>query len=167
GAVLALAAPAEDAADAPDGTAPDGAVARLHVVAGPDAGGVHLLHPGDIRIGRSADADVPLDDPDVSRLHCVVTVADDGRVRVADLGSTNGTTVDGRAVGTRPVRLAPGALLRLGESALRLTAGGADGPGGAGGTAVATAPDGEGHMRVRGLTGGAGIGSPGGGAPGT
>ncbi|MCH0542784.1 FHA domain-containing protein, partial [Streptomyces sp. MUM 203J] len=113
GAVLALQAPAEEAA------APEDAPARLHVVAGPDAGGVHLLHPGDIRVGRSADADVPLDDPDVSRLHCVVTVAEDGRVRVSDPGSTNGTALDGREVGARPVRLAPGALLRVGESALR------------------------------------------------
>ncbi|NED18657.1 FHA domain-containing protein, partial [Streptomyces sp. SID9913] len=86
---------------------------RLHVVAGPDAGGVHLLHGGEIRIGRSADADVPLDDPDVSRLHCAVTVGSDGRVAVADLGSTNGTTLDGRPVGSRPVRLTPGALLRI------------------------------------------------------
>ncbi|MEE1814330.1 FHA domain-containing protein [Streptomyces sp. SP18ES09] len=139
GAVLSLQVPG------PDDRSDETASARLHVVAGPDAGGVHLLHGGAIRIGRSVDADVPLDDPDVSRSHCTVTVADDGRVTVADHGSTNGTTLDGAPVGDRPVPLRPGALLRLGESALRLT-----GPGGApGGTdAVATAPDGEGHLRV-------------------
>lgn len=138
GAVLSLHVPGEDHAPL------DGAATRLHVVAGPDAGGVHLLHPGQIRIGRAAGADVPLDDPDVSRLHCAVTVADDGRVTVADLGSTNGTTLDGDEVGARPVRLTPGALLRLGESTLRLTAGrpAADG------APLATAPDGEGHLRV-------------------
>ncbi|MER7833428.1 FHA domain-containing protein [Streptomyces sp. NPDC095602] len=136
GAVLALQAPAQDTG------APDGAVARLHVVAGPDAGGVHLLHPGDIRVGRSADADVPLDDPDVSRLHCEVTVAADGRVTVADLGSTNGTTLDGRPVGSRPVRLPAGALLRIGESALRLSLGAEPA------APLPTAPDGEGHVRV-------------------
>ncbi|MER5882907.1 FHA domain-containing protein, partial [Streptomyces sp. NPDC001941] len=87
GAVLSLQSPADDDAPA-DPSAP-----RLHVVAGPDAGGVHLLHGGRIRVGRSADADVPLDDPDVSRLHCAVTVAPDGRVSVADLGSTNGTSL--------------------------------------------------------------------------
>ncbi|MFE1577012.1 FtsK/SpoIIIE domain-containing protein [Streptomyces fradiae] len=136
GAVLALQVPAEGAA------VPDGAVARLHVVAGPDAGGVHLLHPGRVRVGRSADADVPLDDPDVSRLHCELAVGDDGRATVADPGSTNGTTLDGRPVGPRPVRLPAGALLRVGESALRLTAGaGASAP-------LPTAPDGEGHVRV-------------------
>ncbi|WP_146063556.1 FHA domain-containing protein, partial [Streptomyces sp. SM11] len=135
GTVLSLQVPGDD--EATDDAVP----AQLHVVAGPDAGGVHLLHGGQIRIGRSADADVPLDDPDVSRLHCTVTVSDDGRVSVADLGSTNGTSLDGVEVRERPVRLAPGALLRLGESALRLTAGSRP-------ATLPTAPDGEGHLRV-------------------
>ncbi|PNG16392.1 FHA domain-containing protein, partial [Streptomyces cahuitamycinicus] len=124
GAVLSVGAPGEpephpELEDAP---------AQLQVVAGPDAGGVHLLHGGEIRIGRSADADVPLDDPDVSRLHCAVTVSADGSVAVADLDSTNGTTVNGARVGARVVPFAPGALLRIGESALRLVPAG--GPGG-------------------------------------
>ncbi|MFE6178583.1 FHA domain-containing protein [Streptomyces sp. NPDC056464] len=138
GAVLSLGAPA-----APEPHPElDDAPTQLHVVAGPDAGGVHLLHGGEIRIGRSADADVPLDDPDVSRLHCAVTVGADGRVSVADLGSTNGTTLDGARLTTRPVRFTPGALLRIGESALRLT------PAGGPGARVPTEPDGEGHVRV-------------------
>lgn len=135
GAVLCLGAPAEPGPDLDDVSA------QLHVVAGPDAGGVHLLHGGQIHVGRSARADVPLDDPDVSRLHCAVTVTPDGRVSVADTGSTNGTTLDGARVGERPVRFTEGALLRVGESALRLAP-----PGGPG--ALATAPDGEGHVRV-------------------
>ncbi|MFF6873769.1 FHA domain-containing protein [Streptomyces sp. NPDC012474] len=140
GAVLSVGAPGEpephpELEDAP---------AQLQVVAGPDAGGVHLLHGGEIRIGRSADADVPLDDPDVSRLHCAVTVSADGSVAVADLDSTNGTTVNGTRVGARVVPFAPGALLRIGESALRLVPAG--GPGGR----VETTPDGEGHVRVAG-----------------
>ncbi|OKJ76027.1 FHA domain-containing protein [Streptomyces sp. CB02460] len=135
GAVLSLQAPGDDE------TADDAVPAQLQVVAGPDAGGVHLLHGGTVRVGRSAEADVPLDDPDVSRLHCEVTVSEDGRVAVADLGSTNGTTLDGAEVHDRPVRLAPGALLRLGESTLRL-ASGARPP------VLPTTPDGEGHLRV-------------------
>ncbi|MGW3630282.1 FHA domain-containing protein [Streptomyces sp. NPDC005122] len=135
GAVLSLGAPTEPGPDV------DEDAAQLHVVAGPDAGGVHLLHGGRIHIGRSAEADVPLDDPDVSRLHCAVTVSPEGRVTVADLGSTNGTTLDGTRVTTRPVGFPPGALLRVGESALRLAP-----PGGPG--SVRTAPDGEGHVRV-------------------
>ncbi|MEU0601733.1 FtsK/SpoIIIE domain-containing protein [Streptomyces sp. NPDC006393] len=145
GAVLSLGAPAEPEPHPELDEAPT----QLHVVAGPDAGGVHLLHGGQIVVGRSADADVPLDDPDVSRLHCAVTVSADGRVSVADLASTNGTALDGRPVGSRAVRFAPGALLRIGESALRLTP--AAGPS----ARVATAPDGEGHVRVHGGEGGA------------
>jgi hypothetical protein len=140
GAVLSLGAPAQPEPHPELDEAPT----QLHVVAGPDAGGVHLLHGGQITVGRSADADVPLDDPDVSRMHCAVTVAADGRVSVADLGSTNGTVLDGRPVDARPVRFAPGALLRIGESALRLT------PSAGPAARVTTAPDGEGHVRVTG-----------------
>lgn len=123
GAVVSLQTPAApDEQPHPYPALCSDAPARLHVVAGPDAGGVHLLHGGQARIGRSASADVPLDDPDVSRAHCAVTVADDGRVTVADLGSTNGTHLDGAPVDARPVPLLPGALLRIGESALRLHA---------------------------------------------
>ncbi|MFJ4688318.1 FHA domain-containing protein [Streptomyces sp. NPDC088789] len=138
GAVLAVGAPA-DPEPHPE---VDDAPARLDVIAGPDAGGVHLLHGGQVTVGRSADADVPLDDPDVSRLHCAVTLAADGRVAVADLGSTNGTALDGRRVGTRAVRFAPGSLLRIGESTLRIAP-----PGGLH-TRMPTEPDGEGHVRV-------------------
>ncbi|MGA4841584.1 FHA domain-containing protein [Streptomyces sp. G45] len=137
GAVLSVGTPTEP------GPEPADAAAQLHVIAGPDAGGVHLLHGGQVRVGRSAQADVPLDDPDVSRLHCAVTLDPDGRVTVTDLGSTNGTTVDGRPVRDRPVRLPSGSLLRIGESVLRLTVG--SGTGGV----LASAPDGEGHVRVR------------------
>ncbi|MER5488273.1 FHA domain-containing protein [Streptomyces sp. NPDC002812] len=142
GAVLSLNVPGPDVRT--DGTAAANALGdgpQLHVVAGPDAGGVHLLHPGAIRIGRSADADVPLDDPDVSRLHCTVTVLPDGRVAVADLGSTNGTTLDGAVVGAERVALAPGALLRVGESTLRLAMGPAPTP-------LPLTPDLEGHLSV-------------------
>ncbi|MYQ48407.1 FHA domain-containing protein, partial [Streptomyces sp. SID4985] len=137
GAVLSLGAPA---ATEPD-PEPDGAPTQLHVVAGPDAGGVHLLHGGRITVGRSADADVPLDDPDVSRLHCAVTVAADGRVSVTDLGSTNGTTLDGTRVTDRSLRFPEGAFLRIGESALRLTPS-------TGAARIPTVPDGEGCVRV-------------------
>ncbi|QHC20820.1 FHA domain-containing protein [Streptomyces sp. GS7] len=138
GAVLSLQGPGP----APAHGLPHGS-ARLRVVSGPDAGGVHLLHGGQIRIGRSADADVPLDDPDVSRLHCAVTVEPDGSVYVADLRSTNGTAVDGAELGEREAALRPGALLRIGESALRLQAAPSTPD-----PALGVTPDGEGHLRV-------------------
>ncbi|MGW7441071.1 FHA domain-containing protein [Streptomyces sp. NPDC054849] len=137
GAVLALHAPVPDVLPEESLGAP-----QLHVVAGPDAGGVHLLHSGQIRVGRSSDADVPLDDPDVSRMHCAVTVIRDGRVAVADLDSTNGTTLDGSPVGPQPVALPPGALLRVGESTLRLAPAGAP--------PLQVTPDLEGHLALPG-----------------
>ncbi|MFJ8018069.1 FHA domain-containing protein [Streptomyces sp. NPDC096339] len=136
GAVLSLNVPVPDVLPEESLGAPE-----LHVVAGPDAGGVHLLHSGQIRVGRSADADVPLDDPDVSRLHCAVTVLRDGRVAVADLDSTNGTTLDGTPVGPQPVALTPGALLRVGESTLRLAPPATAAP-------RPVAPDLEGHLSL-------------------
>ncbi|MBN6547623.1 FHA domain-containing protein, partial [Actinacidiphila bryophytorum] len=92
GAVLALNAPAGPHDHGQYGSfgvygSPAADVARLLVVGGPDAGGVHLLPGGRATIGRSADADVPLDDPDVSRLHCEVAFGPDGGLTVADLGS--------------------------------------------------------------------------------
>ncbi|MFD6416500.1 FtsK/SpoIIIE domain-containing protein [Streptomyces sp. NPDC060194] len=135
GAVLSLGAPGDEPI-VPDGSA----AAQLHVVAGPDAGGVHLLHGGQIHVGRSADADVPIDDPDVSRTHCAVTVAPDGRVTVADLRSTNGTAIGGERLADRPARLLPGALLRVGESTLQLT--------GPEPRTLPVTPDGEGRLRI-------------------
>ncbi|GGP77400.1 FtsK/SpoIIIE domain-containing protein [Streptomyces abikoensis] len=146
GAVLSLGAPAdpEHHGGVPL-TGPLPAAARLHVVSGPDAGGVHLLHGGEVRVGRSSSADIPLDDPDVSRLHCAVTLEDDGTVTLHDLGSTNGTTLDGAPVDGTAVPLAPGALLRVGESTLSLYGAGT----GAGAPdTLPAAPDGEGHLRV-------------------
>jgi hypothetical protein len=48
-------------------------------------------------VGRSGDVDIPLDDAGVSRRHAEIHVVD-GRARVVDLGSTNGTFVDGERV---------------------------------------------------------------------
>ncbi|MEZ0068371.1 hypothetical protein ABIA32_004396 [Streptacidiphilus sp. MAP12-20] len=115
GAVLRL-----DEPDPDDAAEPAGSSAALHVVGGPDAGGIHLLHPGRVVVGRSADADVPVDDPDVSRFHLSLEVGADGRVSVADAGSTNGTALDGAPVGAEPRPVPPGGLIELGESALRL-----------------------------------------------
>ncbi|MFD4394030.1 FtsK/SpoIIIE domain-containing protein [Kitasatospora sp. NPDC058478] len=143
GAVLSLNEP-DPTADDPDDTP---AAAELRVVGGPDAGGVHRLHGREIRIGRSGEADVPLDDPDVSRLHLALHLADDGRITVRDLGSTNGTTLDGRLVPPgapeEAVPLEAGALLRIGESTLHVAT-----PDPADGTGRAALPDGHGHLQL-------------------
>jgi hypothetical protein len=61
-------------------------------------GRIHRLAGPVTVIGRSTDADIVLDDAGVSRKHAEVRLMDDGRARVIDLGSTNGTYVDGERV---------------------------------------------------------------------
>lgn len=74
------------------------------------------IGPAPLTIGRAPGSGLALPSPDVSRAHCMLAIEGDGVV-VTDLGSTNGTIVDGRpAVG--PTRLAPGARLRLGPFTL-------------------------------------------------
>ena len=64
-------------------------------------------------IGRGAEADVVVDDPGVSRRHAEIHTGT-GRVRVVDLGSTNGTFVDGERVGTGD--LADGSRITVGRT---------------------------------------------------
>lgn len=123
----------------------DGGALELHVVAGPDAGRTVALGQGVLVVGRGAGCGLTLEDPDVSRRHAVVCVAE-GRVTVADLGSSNGTTVTDRSgattsVGTADQEWPVDATLRAGSSALRLT-----GPSGAG-LECAAAPAGRVHVR--------------------
>ncbi|WP_035793413.1 FtsK/SpoIIIE domain-containing protein [Kitasatospora mediocidica] len=142
GAVLSLGEPDPEATE-DDRTGPHAdAPAELRVVGGPDAGGVHRLHGRQIRVGRSSEADVPLDDPDVSRLHLALHLGPDGDVTVRDLGSTNGTTLDGRPLTGEELPLPEGALLRLGESTLALAGPPRPEDG------RATTPDGHGHLQV-------------------
>ena len=50
-----------------------------------------------IVIGRKSDCDIPLEHKGVSKLHCVL-VKTDGLLVLRDLGSTNGTRVNGTRV---------------------------------------------------------------------
>jgi hypothetical protein len=65
------------------------------------AGSVLPLTSGRQLVGRAAGADLRIDDPHVSARHAVITAVGD-RVRVEDLGSSNGTWLGGeRITGTR------------------------------------------------------------------
>ena len=74
---------------------------------------------GPLVIGRECDG-LLLADPQVSRRHLALDVAD-GRVIVTDLGSTNGSTLDGRRLGA-PVALAAGNVVQCGETTIMLDA---------------------------------------------
>ena len=65
-------------------------------------------------LGRSRDADVVLEDPNVSRRHAEVRPSG-GSWIVRDLGSTNGVKVNGRRIKARS-RCAPGDTIELGTA---------------------------------------------------
>lgn len=69
----------------------------LVVESGPDLGREFVLQPGETGVGRGIDNDIILTDVSVSRKHMRVLRDDDG-ITVIDLGSGNGTTVNGRRV---------------------------------------------------------------------
>lgn len=81
-------------------------------------GGNHqleLIQPVTV-IGRGNDVDLRLLDPGVSRRHLEVRVTREG-VYATDLGSTNGSTIDGVPV-TGPTLLRPGARISVGATTL-------------------------------------------------
>jgi pSer/pThr/pTyr-binding forkhead associated (FHA) protein len=70
--------------------------------------------PGEPRtVGRSTGADFIVEAGLVSRVHCRLTLHQDGRLEVQDLESTNGTFVNGTRVDT--ATLAPGDRLGIGR----------------------------------------------------
>ena len=72
-------------------------VARLIAVAGPAAGEVFLLEADEIVLGRDPANAVTIADPSLSRRHCAIIRSVDGWT-VRDLGSFNGTFVNGEPV---------------------------------------------------------------------
>jgi len=75
-------------------------MARLVATEGVRAGTtVHLQ--GSTKVGRSLNADLRLDDLTVSREHALFVVTDRGECVVQDLGSGNGTFVNGKSVQTQ------------------------------------------------------------------
>ncbi|MFY0525349.1 sigma 54-interacting transcriptional regulator [Archangium gephyra] len=80
------------------------------------AGTLYPLGSEVLRIGKAPDNDVVLDHPTVSRNHLVVRRQGD-RFLVQDLGSTNGTFLDGAQV--REAWLRPGVLIEVGDVRLR------------------------------------------------
>ena len=67
----------------------------LTVETGPQAGLTYVLGPGETVIGRGGDCDIFLGDVTVSRHHAKVSLNADGLLGLEDLGSTNGTYVNG------------------------------------------------------------------------
>ncbi|HKS90916.1 MAG TPA: FHA domain-containing protein [Tepidiformaceae bacterium] len=73
---------------------------------------------GVMSIGRDPQNSIIFQDPSVSAEHAMVEWSRDGW-RVRDLGSTNGTTLNGHRVDGRPTRLRGGEQLAFGAVVLR------------------------------------------------
>jgi hypothetical protein len=93
-----------------DGTAREGTPAANGIQRA-----VALVKPVTI-VGRGQDADLRLSDPGVSRHHAQVELREGG-AWVEDLGSTNGTTLDGSPVAS-PVLMSSGQRIAIGSTVL-------------------------------------------------
>jgi predicted component of type VI protein secretion system len=81
---------------------------------GPNAGKIYPLEAADITIGRDAANGVAINDAEVSRKHAQLSLHGSSYV-IQDLGSTNGTFVNGQRISTTQV-LNPGDTVSFGEN---------------------------------------------------
>jgi pSer/pThr/pTyr-binding forkhead associated (FHA) protein len=88
--------------------------ARLRVISGPHAGETFDVTRGKLLIGREEDCQLRPESEFVSRHHCVLLV-DDYTLRVRDLGSKNGTFVNGRRITSGETILLHDDMLSIGE----------------------------------------------------
>lgn len=97
---------------------PSGQAINICVVSGVSQGMEFELSRPLMTIGRvGGKADIQIDDPEVSRLHCAVEVRGD-TILLSDLGSTNGTFVDNSRV--LAARLNKMSQFRVGSSYLEI-----------------------------------------------
>lgn len=91
----------------------------LAVVEGPDTGLVVTLDASGPRalLGQSPVCSLRLTDPEVSRRHAALAVTG-GHLQLIDLGSTNGTTVNG--VSVKEVSLHGGEAIRVGRTVMQV-----------------------------------------------
>jgi hypothetical protein len=91
----------------------------VRVVRGPkEITGISIPLAGPVIIGRSPDADLVIADDFVSSTHAKIVPSEDGHV-LEDLGSTNGTLVNGQPA-TRPLPLSAGDVIELGQNRLEV-----------------------------------------------
>ena len=90
---------------------------KLVFESGPLQGAKFELAEGVITVGRSKTNDLTINDSAVSLMHCRISVSKDGCV-ITDLGSTNGTGVNGERIVS--ARLHDGDMLMIGASRIRI-----------------------------------------------
>ncbi|MDR1611251.1 MAG: protein kinase [Planctomycetota bacterium] len=99
-------------------------MAKLRVVDGPLTGTEYALKGGPAAAGRHADCAVPIPDPRVSRNHAEFIPDDNGDYAIIDLGSANGTSVNGIPLSPgNPRALCGGDEIRMGRNTFRFFSG--------------------------------------------
>ena len=91
----------------------------VQLLHGTQAGQLYRLRDTPLVAGRDLDCDIVLDDPAVSRTHArlIALAGTDRRCRVEDMGSRNGTHVDGQRI-LRDAEVFEGARIRLGTTVI-------------------------------------------------
>jgi len=87
---------------------------QLVMRSGPNPGKIFTLTQGEIIVGREVGADIVINDAEISRKHARL-VSQHGGYIVEDLGSTNGTFVNGQRL-MGPHMLRHGELVSMGEN---------------------------------------------------
>jgi hypothetical protein len=100
------------------GRRPRGEPRVLSIMQGQQTGETAELAPGLVMIGRGADCQLVLDDDYVSTRHARVVAGESG-LYIEDLGSTNGTYVNGTRI-TAPTAISLSDTLRIGKTILKL-----------------------------------------------
>ncbi|MCB8922368.1 MAG: FHA domain-containing protein [Ardenticatenaceae bacterium] len=89
---------------------------HLLVQRGPRIGQTFSLDASIITIGRDPMSDIALPDPEISRQHARMARDENGDYKIQDLGSTNGTFVNGQRLSGEPYTLQSGQTIILGSS---------------------------------------------------
>ncbi|MBI4859932.1 MAG: sigma 54-interacting transcriptional regulator [Candidatus Riflebacteria bacterium] len=92
----------------------------LSVVSGPDTGHTVTIEGRSVKIGKGGECDLRLTDSSVSKVHALISPTPDGFV-IEDLGSTNGTEVNGVPIKSAVLR--PGCRIVLGTTTLEFNPG--------------------------------------------
>lgn len=119
---------------------------ELEIANGVLAGKRFAVPQGGLRLGRSSSNDIHIPDEELSRNHCLFEAVGEDGVRLTDLASANGTSLNGRSLGDAPANLKVGDVVVVGTTILRVVGEGAPTPPagtvdlGLGEKTVATAP---------------------------
>ena len=97
-------------------------IVKLIVHGGKNEGAVIVVNKPQFVIGRLPECNLRIESKALSRRHAQIDVSD-GSVTIKDLGSTNGTFVDGKKI-TEPVELKNGQMLKIGplETTVQISA---------------------------------------------